>query len=157
MAVLIAIGYSDELTALVAGQEARRRSADSGDMLIPPDALAVVSRDTDGEFEVDTAPQPVAGGTSYNVFWRLLFGALFVVPFLGVAAGGGLGALRAEVEQAGVDRAFVEQARELLQPGTSALFLIVEPATADQTLEALSEFGGTVLRSTSSPQGSHPR
>lgn len=151
MAVLIAIGYPDELTASAAGREARRRSGDSGDLGIPPDALAVVSRDAEGEFEVGTASQPAAGGTSYGVFWRLLFGALFVVPFLGMAAGGGMGALLAQVEDAGVDRAFVEGARELLRPSTSALFLILEPATADQIVEALHEFGGTVLRSASSP------
>jgi uncharacterized membrane protein len=151
MAVLIAIGYPDELTATAAGREARRRSGDSGDLVIPPDALAVVRRDAEGEFEVDSASQPAAGGTSYSVFWRLLFGALFVVPFLGMAAGGGMGALLAQVEDAGVDRAFVEGARELLRPGTSALFLILEPATADQMVEALHELGGTVLRSASSP------
>jgi uncharacterized membrane protein len=36
--------------------------------------------------------------------------------------------------------------RDMLQPGTSALFLIIEKATPDKAVEALSRFGGTVLK-----------
>jgi uncharacterized membrane protein len=35
----------------------------------------------------------------------------------------------------------------LVQPGTSALFLIVEEVTPDKAVEAMSRFGGTVLKS----------
>jgi hypothetical protein len=35
----------------------------------------------------------------------------------------------------------------MLQPGTSALFMIVEKITTDNAVEALSKYGGTVLKS----------
>ena len=35
----------------------------------------------------------------------------------------------------------------MLQPGTSALFMVLEKVTPDKAVEALSKFGGTVLKS----------
>jgi uncharacterized membrane protein len=81
------------------------------------------------------------------MFWGLLFGLLFFVPFLGMAFGAGLGALMGKVEQTGIDRQFQDRVRELLKPGTSALFMIIEKATPDRAIAALSQYGGTVLKS----------
>src|SRR5690348_18456810 len=51
MADLIAIGYPDEATAQAAADEARRLAKD---LIIQPDAIAVVSRDSDGSYHVST-------------------------------------------------------------------------------------------------------
>ena len=40
----------------------------------------------------------------------------------------------------------------MVQPGTSALFLIVEKVTPDKAVEAMSRFGGTVLKSSLSKE-----
>lgn len=144
MATLIAIGYPDEATAEAAEQAARGLAKD---LIIQPDAIAVVSRATDGSFKVNTRHHAVGGGASYGMFWGLLFGMLFFVPFLGMAVGAGLGALMGKVAKTGVDKEFQEQVREVLKPGTSALFLILEQATEDKAVEALAPFGGTVLKS----------
>ena len=79
------------------------------------------------------------------MFWGLLFGLLFFVPIFGMAFGAGLGALMGKIEQSGVDKEFQQQVRDLLEPGTSALFLVVEKVTPDKAVEAMSKFGGTVL------------
>jgi uncharacterized membrane protein len=50
------------------------------------------------------------------------------------------------VERSGIDKEFQNQVRDMLQPGTSALFLVVERATPDKAVEAMSRFGGTVLK-----------
>jgi uncharacterized membrane protein len=34
----------------------------------------------------------------------------------------------------------------MLKPGTSALFLVVEKVTPDKAIDALKQFGGTVLK-----------
>jgi len=60
-------------------------------------------------------------------------------------SGSGLGALLAKIEESGVDREFQRQVQELLKPGTSELFLVVENVTPDAAVDALSRFGGTVL------------
>jgi uncharacterized membrane protein len=52
MADLIAIGYPDETTADAAAGEARRLASD---LIIQPDAIAVIVRDTDGSYQPCTA------------------------------------------------------------------------------------------------------
>ena len=149
MAELIAIGYPDETTAADAKAEAMRLAQD---LIIEPDAIASISRDAEGKFHVTTSHHPVGGGASWGMFWGLLFGMLFFVPVFGMAVGAGLGALFGKIEQSGIDREFADQVREMLQPGTSALFLVVEKVTPDKAVEALAPYGGTVLKSSLSKE-----
>jgi uncharacterized membrane protein len=72
---------------------------------------------------------------------------LFFVPFLGMAVGAGMGALMGKVTKNAVNKEFEGQVREMLKPGTSALFMVVEKVTPDKAVEALSKYGGTVLKS----------
>ncbi|HEY6597482.1 MAG TPA: DUF1269 domain-containing protein [Asanoa sp.] len=149
MATLVAIGYPDGTTAYAAQQEAERLA---GDLVIEPDAIAVIVRDPDGRFKVSTNHHAVGGGAMWGMLWGGLFGLLFFVPFLGMAVGSGLGALMAKIEKNGVDEEFEAQVRDLLQPGTSALFLVVDKVTPDKAVEALRPFGGTVLTSSLSKE-----
>ena len=88
------------------------------------------------------------------MFWGMLFGLLFFVPVLGMAVGAGLGALMGKVTKTGgIDREFQEQVRGMLQPGTSALFVMVEKVTPDKAVEAMSKYGGTVLKTSLSKDG----
>jgi uncharacterized membrane protein len=64
-----------------------------------------------------------------------------------MAVGAGLGALFGKIEKSGIDKEFQQQVRDLLTPGTSALFVVVEKVTPDKAVEALSQYGGTVLKS----------
>jgi uncharacterized membrane protein len=45
-----------------------------------------------------------------------------------------------------IDKQFQEQVRDMVQPGTSALFLMLEKVTPDKAIEAMSKYGGTVLK-----------
>ena len=45
-----------------------------------------------------------------------------------------------------IDKQFQEQVRDMVKPGTSALFLMVEKVTPDKAVEAMSKYGGTVLK-----------
>lgn len=144
MADLIAIGYPDETTALKAEKEAQRLA---GELIIQPDAIAAIACAKDGKYKVTTNHHMVGGGASYGMLWGLLFGMLFFVPVIGMAVGAGLGALMGKLEKSGIDREFQEQVRRMLQPGTSALFLVVEEGTPDKAIEALGKYGGTVLES----------
>jgi uncharacterized membrane protein len=150
MSDLIAIGYPDEATAEEAANEARRLAQD---LIIQPDAIAVIERDGDGKYHVHTSHHPVGAGASWGLFWGLLFGVLFFVPVIGLAVGAGLGALLGKVTKSGIDRQFQDQVRGMLKPGTSALFLMVEKVTPDKAVEAMSKYGGTVLKTSLSKQG----
>jgi uncharacterized membrane protein len=149
MATLIAIGYPDEATATAAAAEVEQLAKD---LIIQPDAIAVVRRDEAGKFHTTTNHHVVAGGTSWGMFWGFLFGLLFFVPLLGMAVGAGLGAVMGKLEKTGIDKRFQQQVRDMLQPGTSALFLIVEQVTPDKAVAALSKYGGTVLKSSLSAE-----
>ncbi|GAA3383629.1 DUF1269 domain-containing protein [Cryptosporangium minutisporangium] len=144
MATLVAIGYPDETTATAAALEAHRLSKD---LIIQPDAIAAIIRDKEGKFHVTTSHQEVRTGTSWGMFWGFFFGILFFIPVLGMAVGAGLGALTGKLTKNAVSKQFEEQVRDMLQPGTSALFLVVEKVTPDRAVEALSRYGGTVLKS----------
>src|SRR5205814_4612440 len=144
MADLIAIGYPDETTASLASEEVKRLASE---LIIEPDAVAAIVRDKEGKYHVSTSHHPVGGGATWGMFWGLLFGLLFFVPIFGMAVGAGLGALFGKIEKSGIDKEFQEQIREKLQPGTSALFVVVEKVTPDKAVEAMSKYGGTVIKS----------
>jgi uncharacterized membrane protein len=150
MADLIAIGYPDETTADAAADEARRLAQD---LIIEPDAIAVIVRDKDGSYHVHTSHHTVGAGATWGMFWGFLFGLLFFVPVFGMAVGAGLGALMGKVTKTGIDREFQDQVRGMLQPGTSALFLMLEKVTPDKATEAMSKYGGTVLKTSLSKEG----
>jgi uncharacterized membrane protein len=150
MAELIAIGYPDEATAEAAADEARRLAHD---LIIQPDAIAVIVRDQEGKYHVHTSHHPVSGGAVWGMFWGLLFGMLFFIPVFGMAIGAGMGALMGKLGKAGINKEFEEQVRGLVQPGTSCLFLMVEKVTPDKAIEAMSKFGGTVLKTSLSKEG----
>jgi uncharacterized membrane protein len=143
MADLIAIGYPDETTATAAADEARRLARD---LIIQPDAIAVIIRDKDGTYHVQTDHHPVGAGATWGMFWGFLFGLLFFVPVLGLAIGAGMGALMGKVAKTSIDKQFQDQVRDMVKPGTSCLFLMLEKVTPDKAVEAMSKFGGTVLK-----------
>jgi uncharacterized membrane protein len=143
MADLIAIGYPDTTTAMKALDEAEKLASD---LVIQPDALAVIIRNDEGKFKTVTNQHLVGLGTTSGLFWGFLFGILFFVPFLGMAIGAGMGAIMGKISKSSIDKGFQEQVREMMKPGTSALFMILEQMTTDKTLAALAPLGGTVLK-----------
>ena len=149
MADLIVIGYPDQTTADAAADEARRLAAD---LIIQPDAIAVIVRDEDGTYHSHTSHHAVGGGATWGMFWGFLFGLLFFIPVFGMAIGAGMGALMGHFAKASIDKQFQEQVRGLLQPGTSALFLMLEKVTTDKAVEAMSKYGGTVLKTSLSKE-----
>jgi uncharacterized membrane protein len=143
MADLIAIGYPDEATAEAAADEARRLAQD---LIIQPDAIAVIVRGKDGSYHVHTNHHAVGAGATWGMFWGFLFGLLFFIPVIGMGIGAGMGALMGKFGKTSIDKQFQDQVRGLLQPGTSALFMMLEKVTPDKAVEAMSKYGGTVLK-----------
>ena len=141
---LIAIGYDDEETAYRAAEEVYRLAQD---LVIEPEAVAIISRDKNGKYKVTTNHHPVAEGATWGMLWGTLFGLLFFVPVFGLAVGGALGALFGAIDRIGINKEFQREVREMVQPGTSALFMVVDKVTPDKAVAALSKFGGRVLKS----------
>jgi uncharacterized membrane protein len=150
MATLLAIGYPDQGTAEQAMQTVQELESE---LIIQADQVAAISRDLDGKYHVHTNH---AGGTGagawWGGFWGLLFGLLFFIPFAGLALGAGMGALFGHFGQKGIDKAFQEQVRDYVKPGTSALFMVIEQATPDKAIAAMQQYGGTVIRTSLSDE-----
>ncbi len=149
MSELIAIGYDDTITAHRAAEAAEGLARD---LIIEPDAIAVIVRGEDGKYKVTTNHHVVGAGASWGMFWGFLFGLLFFVPVLGLAVGAGMGAIMGKLTQSSIDKDFRSRVQDMLQPGTSALFLVVEKVTPDKAVDALSQFGGTVLKTSLSEE-----
>jgi uncharacterized membrane protein len=145
MATLVAIGYPDQTTAEQARQTVQGLEAD---LVIQADQVAAISRDLEGKYHVTTTHggASAGGGAVWGGFWGLLFGLLFFIPFAGLAVGAGMGALFGHLGEKGIDKAFQDQVREQVKPGTSALFLIIEHVTEDKAVAALRQYGGTVIK-----------
>jgi uncharacterized membrane protein len=152
MADLMAIAYDDEVTAAAAANEVHQLARE---LVIEPDAVAVIVRDGEGTYKVTTCHHPVDAGASYGMFWSPLFGLLFFVPVLGMTVGPALGALLGEIDKTGIDSEFQEQVRDMVRPGTSALFLVIDKVTPARAIEGLKQFGGTVLKSSLSKDAEH--
>jgi uncharacterized membrane protein len=146
---LVAIGYPDESTGVEAMRTAEELAAD---LIIQPDQIAAIVRHKDGKFQVITNHHEVGGGAAWGGFWGLFFGLVFFVPVLGLAVGAGMGALMGKLTKSGIDKEFETQVRDMLKPGTSALFMVVEKVTPDKAIAALSQYGGTVLKSSLSEE-----
>ena len=151
MATLVAIAYDDQTTAEEARQTVQRLEAD---LIIQADQVAAISRDPDGKYHVTTTHggATAGGGAAWGGFWGLLFGLLFLVPFAGLAIGAGMGALFGHLGKNAIDKTFQDQVREELKPGKSALFMIIEQVTPDKAIDALKQYGGTVMRTSLSDE-----
>jgi uncharacterized membrane protein len=151
MATLVAIGYPDQGTAEQARQTVQQLE---GELIIQADQVASISRDVEGRYHVHTTHggSSAGGGAIWGGFWGMLFGLLFFIPFAGLAIGAGMGALFGHFGEKGIDKAFQQQVRDYLKPGTSALFMVIEQATPDKAVAALEQYGGTVIKTSLSDE-----
>lgn len=151
MATLVAIGYPDQGTAEQARETVAKLEAE---LVIQADQVASISRDLEGKYHVHTSHggSSAGAGAWWGGFWGFLFGLLFFIPFAGLALGAGMGALFGHLGEKGIDKAFQQQVRDYLQPGASALFMVIEQVTPDKAIAALQEYGGTVIRTSLSEE-----
>ena len=146
MSDLIVIGYPDEHRAYDVWAEFVNLQHDD---LVDLEDAAIIWRDKSGKLHVTMpAHHAVAKGTVSGLFWGTLTGLLFMFPLAPLAgvAGGIMGAALGAAWRLGLKDDFKQRVQDLIQPGTSALLVIVRKATPDKFLEALRPYGGTVLK-----------
>ena len=143
MSDLIVIGYPDEVAAYNVWDELVKLQRD---YLVDLEDAAIIRRDQKGKFHITTpAHHAVAWGTLSGLFWGTLIGLLFLFPLAPVVgvAGGLMGAAIGTAGNLGIKGEFKERVQNMVQPGTSALLVILRKATPDKFLEALKPYGGT--------------
>ncbi len=151
MATLVAIAYPDQGTAEQARETVHQLQ---GELVIQAEQVAAISRDPEGKLHTSTGhgAAGTGGGAAMGGFWGFMFGLLFFVPFAGLALGAGMGALFGHFGEKGIDKAFQQQVRDYLKPGTSALFMVINQVTPDKAIAALQQYGGTVIRTSLSDE-----
>ncbi len=143
MSELIVIGYDDvhkaeevRLTLLKLQKE----------YLIDLEDAVIAVKKQDGKIKLHQMWDPTSYGAVSGTFWGLLIGALFLSPFFGAVIGAGAGAISGALTDVGIDDKFMKELSDTLQPGCSALFILVRKVTTDKVLEELKGMGGKVLK-----------
>ena len=107
---------------------------------------AVVIRRADGKVKVKQAVSLVGQGALGGAFWGMLIGIIFLMPWLGLAMGALGGALGGKMADTGVDDEFIKEVGEKIEPGHSALFLLIRSATQDKLEEELKDYHATIIQ-----------
>jgi uncharacterized membrane protein len=113
--------------------------------LIRVEDAATAVRHAGGKVKVKQARSLAGAGALGGAFWGMLFGLLFFVPFLGLAVGAATGALFGKAADYGINDDFIREVSDSVQPGNSALFLLVSEAQADKVISQLKPYGGKVI------------
>jgi uncharacterized membrane protein len=147
---LWAVGF-DEITRADAVRDEITKLAwdpgQGGKYLILLDA-AVVVRHPDGSFTLAREPFPGIGNILSCSAVGFLAGLVVAAPLTGATVGafvGGAGTL-AWAAQAGISADFIQEVEKMMQPGTSALFVLDEAGNMDVILHAIRGLGGTLLK-----------
>jgi uncharacterized membrane protein len=145
MSTLIALVYKDEPTGTGAFEEVIKLSKME---LMTLEDMALAVKDAKGKVKVTQTLEKQATGASavWGGFWGLLIGLLFLAPIFWGVVGALLGALMGKATDIGIDNKFIKEVGDSLDPGGSALFLLVIEATTDKVLDAMSKFGGDVYQ-----------
>ena len=113
---------------------------------------AVVVRKQDGKLKVKQAVSLVGAGALGGAFWGMLIGLLFGGPWLGLAIGAASGALGGALADVGVDDKFIKEVGAKIEPGHSALFLLVHSWTEDKVMDEIKDFDAEVLQTSLSKE-----
>ncbi|MEJ2710893.1 MAG: DUF1269 domain-containing protein [Anaerolineales bacterium] len=119
--------------------------------LITLEDAVIASRGVGKDVEIMQARPQGKKGSLKGSGVGLLAGLLLGGPILGVAAGAGIGAIVGSVRDYGLDDKFVEGITESLKPDSSALFLLVKEAKAEEFQGKLDQFEAYVLTTSLPP------
>lgn len=143
MSDLIVVGYNDEHQA----EEVRLKLIKmQHEYLVDLEDAVVAVRDKEGKVKLHQIHNLTAAGAISGGFWGALIGLLFLSPILGAAIGAGAGAIGGTLSDIGIDDNFMKELAGTLQPGSSALFVLVRKMTPDKVLPQLQGMGGKVLQ-----------
>ena len=153
---LWAIGYDDMARADQVRDEIKRLGWGSGraDKYLLLHDIAVVVRHSDGSFTFDRESFPGAANVLACTAVGFLAGLVLAAPLTGASVGALLGGAgtAAMAAKAGVSDDFVRDVERLMQPGTSALFVLDDAVDMEVILHAIQGLGGTVLKTNVDPE-----
>ena len=144
MSDLIAITYTDE-SAFGALDELGRLQKEH---VITLEDAAVATMNQKGKVKIKQTleSQHTGAVATWGFFWGFLIGLIFGGPLFWGLFTALLSGLLGKKTDLGVDNNFIKEVGNSLEPGQSALFLLVAKVTPDKVLPHLEKFGGTVFQ-----------
>lgn len=141
MSDLIAISYDDQTSGRAAFDSLE--GLQKMKVLTLEDA-ALAYKDEKGKVKVKQTLEKQHTGTmaSWGFFWGFLIGLIFGGPLFWGLLSALLGALFGKSSDLGIDNEFIKQVGESLDPGGSALFMLVAESTPDKVMPELEKYGG---------------
>jgi len=128
-------------------EKVRNRLIDlNNQFLLKLDQVVEVVRKPDGEIKIKEEPRLTGVGAVSGAFWGLLMGLIFLVPVAGFIIGSVSGAVAGHFAKYGISKEYMKEIDAAIQPGQSALFLLVDNVKADRVIPMLTEFHPKVLR-----------
>jgi uncharacterized membrane protein len=91
-------------------------------------------------------------GALSGAFWGMFLGLIFLVPFLGAAIGAALGVVSTSIIDMGISDKFIDEVKQKVTPGTSALFLLTDDAVVNKVEGALKDMNAELIASDLSPE-----
>ncbi len=143
MSNLVVIVYPNEEKA----EEVRKRLFElQVEHLIKIGDAVIATKTELGSVKLNQMMNMTAAGAATGSMWGLLIGVLFLNPLIGVAAGAASGALGGALTDVGINDPFMKKLAETIEPGSAALFVLVQEITTDKVLAAIKGYGGVVLK-----------
>lgn len=149
MSKLIVVAFNDETTAFTLRDRLLELQKEH---IVSLEDAAVVIRKQDGKVKVKQVTSLTGAGALGGAFWGMLIGLLFLAPWLGMVVGAAAGALSGAASDIGVDDKFIKEVGNQIEPGHSAIFMLIKEATEDKLMKEFENFDGTVIQTSLSDE-----
>ena len=148
MSNLVAIAYDDldkaqEVMGAVGGMVR--------DQTLTLEDAVVVEHRQDGKIKLHQ-PSLAGMGAAGGALWGGLIGLIFFMPLFGIALGAASGAAVGALSDTGIDDNFMKELGDKLEPGSAAVFVLVQEATRDKVVPEIAKYGGHVIQSSLSTE-----
>lgn len=109
------------------------------------DAAVVICK-LDGRIRIKHATNLGQAELLGDAFWGVLFGMVFFIPWQGVSTLSYTDDRTGNLNEYGINDSFIKETGSTIQPGHSALFLLVSNFTEDKLIKVLSRHKATLLK-----------
>lgn len=156
MSNLIVVGFKKDM--LRASQVLSQLNELNADWVIDLHDAVAVYRDYSGKLRVDQNYVTTGEGAAWGGLWGSLIGLTLAIPFTAAAAGtlaagalggGALGAATGALDvefwrdTVGISEDFIREVGAMVQPGDSAIFVLIRRADPAYVADQFRGFGGT--------------
>jgi uncharacterized membrane protein len=144
MSNILVITFEDETQAPAVLQSLKKLQHQE---MLNLDDAAVIVKNADGKVSIKNMTESgVKAGAAVGGFLGLAIGSI-LFPLAGIALGAAGGALVGKTFETGVDKKFIQEVKDSLNPGNSAILFIVRNENVGMLIAALEPYSGKIYQS----------